>query len=223
MSPTIHTLPIFPLSTVVLFPGIRVPLHIFEPRYRQMTTEALAGKGEIGMVTVRPDHVGEMRGDPPLFDVGCAGRIVESEEMEDGRWNLVLLGTQRFRLHTEVPRDGARLYRLAEVEMLDDPAYPEERPRIQALRTEILEQFNELLRVAAPEGAARLRSEVVGIADDSTFVNVLSQILALPAPEKQGLLEADGILARLEALAAVLQFHMASWKPLGGAGPDQIH
>ena len=66
-------LPIFPLSNVVLFPNLQVPLHLFEPRYRQMARDALDGAGRIGMVVVRPDHVAEMASDPPIFPIGCAG------------------------------------------------------------------------------------------------------------------------------------------------------
>ena len=82
-------IPIFPLSNVVLFPQIHCPLHIFEPRYRQMTQAALDGDRRIGMVAVRPDAVSEIRGDPPVFHVGCVGTIVEHQQLDDGRFNLL--------------------------------------------------------------------------------------------------------------------------------------
>ena len=69
-------IPIFPLQQVVLFPRVRCPLHIFEPRYRQLTEAALAGDRRIGMVAVRPEHANAMAGDPPVFGVGCEGRSV---------------------------------------------------------------------------------------------------------------------------------------------------
>lgn len=72
-------LPIFPLSEVVLFPGLRVPLHIFEPRYRQMLEAALAGEPRIGMVAVLPAQVASMDGDPATFSIGCAGTIEACE------------------------------------------------------------------------------------------------------------------------------------------------
>ena len=76
--------PIFPLSTVVLFPKLRVPLHIFEPRYRQMTEQVLRGDNQIGMVTVLPNSIDEMSGDPPVYEIGCAGIIRNAQRLPDG-------------------------------------------------------------------------------------------------------------------------------------------
>src|SRR5262249_5507316 len=111
-------LALFPLANVVLFPRIHCPLHIFEPRYRQMTTDALAGSRQIGMATVRPEHAEQMSGDPPLFSIGCAGTIRRAQRYDDGRYDIVLFGTQRFRIEHEIPREGERLYRVARVELL---------------------------------------------------------------------------------------------------------
>src|SRR5262252_10843931 len=72
---------LFPLSSVVLFPRVRTPLHIFEPRYRQMAEHALAGDRSIGMVAVPPEHVGAMAGDPPVYPVGCAGVISQAQRL----------------------------------------------------------------------------------------------------------------------------------------------
>ena len=100
-------IPIFPLPSVVFFPGVDLPLHIFEPRYREMTEAALEGDRRIGMVTVQPGHVAEMAGDPPVFEVGCAGRITEHRRHDDGRFDIVLIGEERFRIEDERPR-GAK-------------------------------------------------------------------------------------------------------------------
>src|SRR5215831_17371907 len=91
-------LALFPLANVVLFPRIHCPLHIFEPRYRQMTTDAIAGTRQIGMTTVRPEHAEQMAGDPPLFSIGCIGTIQRAQRRDDGRYDIVLFGTQRFRI-----------------------------------------------------------------------------------------------------------------------------
>ncbi len=110
-------LAIFPLSNVVLFPGVQAPLHLFEPRYRQMAEHVLDGDRRIGMVVVPPEHAAEMRGDPPVYPIGCTGTVGQSQRLRDGRFNVVLIGTHRFRITSEAPQPADRLYRVAEVEV----------------------------------------------------------------------------------------------------------
>src|SRR5581483_11566441 len=101
------TLPIFPLTGVLLLPQGRLPLNIFEPRYLAMTRDALAGARMIGMVQPL-----EGRGDagaPPVYPIGCAGRIIAFSETDDGRYLITLSGIARFAIAEELPRD--RLYR----------------------------------------------------------------------------------------------------------------
>ncbi|MGH9885081.1 MAG: LON peptidase substrate-binding domain-containing protein, partial [bacterium] len=120
--------PIFPLPNVVLFPGTYLPLHIFEPRYRQMTEAAIDGDQVIGMVLIRPDE-DPMQPRAPIFAVGCAGRIVESERFPDGRFNLLLHGARRFRIAREADSDA--LFRSIDAELLADPSFPELAPAVQ--------------------------------------------------------------------------------------------
>jgi len=203
------TLPLFPLSNVVLFPGVRAPLHIFEPRYRQMTAAALAADRWIGMIAVHPDHVSEMEGSPPLFSVGCAGVIAESEQLKDGRYNIVLLGTHRFRIRRELPDAPGRLHRVAEVELLEDPFEAAERPRVMALRARVVELFIRLARLSAAARDSELTPELFDDVDPVTLVNTLCQLLDLPCAEKQGLLECHGVRERLERLLSALEFRSA--------------
>jgi uncharacterized protein len=217
-------LALFPLPNVVLFPRIHCPLHVFEPRYRQMTTDALAGSREIGMAVVRPEHVADMAGDPPLFSVGCMGTIERAQRRDDGRYDIVLLGTRRFRVEREIPRSGERLYRIARVELLDD-RFDEARDGIglQGLRADATDLLTRLLRAIAPDAAHQLDPRRFSGIDDTTFVSALCQMLDLPPPEKQGLLEADGPMARCERLVALLEFRLAE---LGGglaARNDRLH
>src|SRR5512138_2484886 len=95
------TIPLFPLPNVVLFPNVCLPLHIFEPRYREMTADALAGDRIIGMVLLRPGWEGNYEGRPPIYEVGCAGLITHAENLDDGRYNLVLRGMEKFRVLRE--------------------------------------------------------------------------------------------------------------------------
>ena len=94
-------LPLFPLPTVVLFPNIFLPLHVFEPRYREMVADALAGDRMIGMVLLRPGWEHEYEGAPPVYPVGCSGVITHFERLSDGRYNIVLRGLARFRILRE--------------------------------------------------------------------------------------------------------------------------
>src|SRR5215475_1047081 len=106
-------LPLFPLPNVVLFPNVFLPLHIFEPRYRDMVTDAVASDRMIGMVLLRPGWQGDYEGRPAVFPVGCSGLITHIDRLPDGRYNLVLRGLERFRLKEE---DHHRSYRRAIVE-----------------------------------------------------------------------------------------------------------
>src|SRR5687768_14710148 len=112
-------LPIFPLPNVVLFPNVFLPLHIFEPRYRQMVGDALAGERMIGMVLLQPGANAD-EGAPAVYDVGCAGLITHVERLADGRYNIVLRGLERFRVVGEEQPSSNILYRRALIAPLAD-------------------------------------------------------------------------------------------------------
>ena len=109
-------IPLFPLPNVVLFPGVFLPLHIFEERYRALTRDALAGDRIIGMTLLRPGFEGDYNGRPPIYPVGCAGVISHSDRLPDGRYNIVLHGLSKFRIVEEMT-DGE--YRRARVDAAD--------------------------------------------------------------------------------------------------------
>ena len=215
---TATRIPIFPLSMPVLFPDSAVPLHIFEPRYRQMTAEALDGEGVIGMVTVRPSATEGMAGDPPVFEIGCAGRIAEHRKLPDGRYEMLLRATARFRVVAEVPREGERLYRVADTEALDEPMGDE--VRAETVRARVIEH----LRVIANRGASASNEamDLDGLArlELARFTNGVCQALALPPQEKQGLLEAPTLEERLIRLDGALAFHLAA---SGVPDPSTVH
>src|SRR6476661_3094275 len=106
-------LPLFPLPTVVLFPNVFLPLHIFEPRYREMVADALAGDRIIGIVLLRPGWEPEYEGRPAVYRIGCAGVVTNAERLPDGRYNIVLQGLEKFRV---IDEDDSRSYRIAQVE-----------------------------------------------------------------------------------------------------------
>jgi len=110
-------LPIFPLPNVVLFPNVFLPLHIFEPRYREMVADAVKSDRLIGMALLRPGWEQNYEGHPPVYPVGCSGVITHVDQLQDGRYNIVLRGVERFRIREE---DHGLSYRRAVVDSLPD-------------------------------------------------------------------------------------------------------
>ena len=141
------TIPIFPLPNVVLFPNVFLPLHIFEPRYRALLADALAGDRIIGMTLLQAGHDEAYEGRPPIFDIGCAGLITHVERQNDGRFNLILRGLEKFRIDVEEPATDGVLYRIAHVtsfeEMVSDAergALREERRRLEVMLEPTIER-----------------------------------------------------------------------------------
>jgi Lon protease-like protein len=189
-------LPLFPLPTAVLFPNVFLPLHIFEPRYRQMVADALAGDRLIGMVLLRAGWQEEYEGRPAIYPIGCSGVITHVETLPDGCYNLVLRGLDRFRVVSE---DDTRPYRRAEVELLGDAIVAaSHRPRLHdhRLRLEAL--------IAQDAERAASHAAVTAAMPDEDLVNALAQYLDFEPIEKQALLELDGPLLRAEALIELL-------------------
>jgi uncharacterized protein len=190
------TIPIFPLPNVVLFPNVFLPLHIFEPRYREMVSEALAGDRIIGMVLLRPGWESDYEGRPPVYAIGCAGLITFSEQHADGRYNIVLRGLEKFRITGE---DHSRSYRIGQVQSLAEEITPQDRDIVRAERRRL-----EALLVPQPEGRG-VDSKVPPSMSDEDLVNALAQYLDLEAVEKQALLERDGLVARCRSLIDLLE------------------
>jgi len=212
-------LPIFPLASVVLFPAVAVPLYIFEPRYRQMTKDALAGTRRIGMVAVDPRDAASMSGNPPVFEIGCEGEIRTSDERPDGTFHILLHGLRRFRIRREVPHGGAKLYRSAEVETLDDPAPAAADPAIARARTAVLDLMVRL----APDPSESFDRERFASVDDLRFVNAFCQAASLPTVEKQKLLEANTVRDRAELLVSLLQFQLAERSGWDAGSGETVH
>jgi Lon protease-like protein len=206
----IEALALFPLSDVVLLPQLSVPLYIFEPRYRQMTRDALASSRQIGMVAVRPDAVADMRGDPPIFDVGCVGRIAHAEQRPDGTFQILLVGEHRFRIREEHPREGDRLYRSAHVDLLEDaePVSEEDLARLDVTRVHVLDVLTRIVNRARPDTSSE---QLAGFAnlEPTRLINALAQSISLDPIERQQLLEADSILTRFEIMGDLLRFRLA--------------
>jgi Lon protease-like protein len=195
MSRTVRV-PLFPLGGAILFPRSQLPLHIFEPRYREMVRDAIDGAGRIAMIQPQ----GEDDDHAPLYGVGCLGDVVGVEELDDGKFNIILLGSERFRLVEEVTTDTP--YRCADVDIqaFDDSDPP---PLSLGARAEV-------------EREARRLGDALGLAvdwagvnwlDDETLVNAIAQVAPFDIGAKQALLEEPTLGGRADLLVQLMQFH----------------
>lgn len=192
-------LPLFPLPNVVLFPNVFLPLHIFEPRYRDLVSDALAGDRLIGMVLLRPGWEREYDKQPAVYPVGCSGLITHVERLADGRFNIVLRGLERFRILEE---NHERRYRRAIVEPLTERRLTDEDR--DCLRTQRA-KLESLLSPALATGETDQRTTAMS---DEDLVNALAQYLDLDPVEKQALLEEDGVLRRAASLIELLEMKL---------------
>lgn len=188
-------LPLFPLPDTVLFPGMPLPLHVFEHRYRKMVEDSLASHRTIGMALLKPGWEEDYEGRPPIYPIGCSGSIAQHERLADGRYNIVLRARSRFRVLEE--HEGAP-YRLATVETLSDD--PGNEDALDRLRKQVLAT---IARVAAGPKSLVLHGEL----PHELLVNALSQSLGLSPVEKQSLLDCDTLEARYGRLLEILEFH----------------
>ena len=189
---TTTRLSVFPLPGALLFPRMRLPLHIFEPRYRAMVSDATARDRRIGMI--QPREAGEP---PPLFEIGCVGRIADVEALDDGRYNLILEGLARFRVVREL--DVTTPFRQVEAVLLSDEVDP----------------VLSLGERAGLEMEARTFADAQGYAvdwdsvarlDDESLVNGIAQIAPFDVAAKQALLEAENLSERAELIVQLMQF-----------------
>ncbi len=210
-------LPIFPLAGALLFPRAQLPLHIFEPRYRAMVRDALAGDQLIAMVQPKDPGFESGSGEkecPELFDIGCIGRIVGSEELDDGRYNIILVGLGRFRIAGEAEVETPYRQVDADRSGFDDEAEPEPLASIQRAELE-----RESRRYAEALGYA-VDWDAVGRLDDEMLVNGIAQIAPLDVSSKQALLEASDLASRADLLVQFMQFQRML--PGGPDGPETL-
>ena len=208
MSRTLRV-PLFPLAGAILFPRSQLPLHIFEPRYREMVSDAIDGAGRIAMI--QPQRLDDDN-QAPLYGVGCVGELVGVEELEDGRYNIVLMGSNRFHLISEAEIDAP--YRCAEV---DVQAFDDSEPAPLSL-AERAEVEREARRLGDAMGLA-VDWNAVSRLDDEMLVNAIAQVAPFDVGAKQALLEEPTLDSRADLLVQLMQFHRAA--VTGGADVEQ--
>jgi Lon protease-like protein len=188
--------PLFPLPNVVLFPGMFLPLHIFEPRYRQMTRDALQGERLLAMALLKPGWQADYEGTPAIHPVVGVGKIIEHTKLEDGKYNLVLLGLARARV---IEESAGAAYRTATVEVLEDPpeavgAHERRRRTLLTIYAQIMKQLTEGGLPAPPEDVP------LGLLTD-----LVTSLLSIDLSVRQELLEELDPEARCDRLLRMLE------------------
>jgi Lon protease-like protein len=188
-------IPVFPLPDVVLFPGVFLPLHIFEQRYRDMVKDSLAGDRLIGISLLRPGWDRDAEGRPAIYPIGCVGLISHVEELSDGRYNMVLRGVEKFRVVRE--EEQTRAYRRAAVDYFEERMTDADRESVRRQR----HQLERLLATVADAPEQTFPSSL----SDEEVINALAQYLDLEPIERQALLDQDGVARRCGALIELLE------------------
>jgi len=200
-------LPIFPLPNVVFFPKVYLPLHIFEPRYREMVKDSLASSKIIAMALLKGVWEKDYFSNPDTYDVGCAGEIVSVNALQDGRYDIVLHGLEEVKFKREFV---SKAYRQSEVDLFmtekDNCLHEGRREELRQTLNQYLEAktkhvedewFHQLLKLLEDPRV-----------DDERWVNFFSFSLDLPYVEKQSLLEAGSLDERGKSLTEILKFHL---------------
>lgn len=206
---------LFPLPGLVFYPQAIQPLHIFEPRYRQMSADALDSDRLIALALLQPGWENDYDQRPAVFPVACLGRIVAEQLLPDGRYNMMLRGLARVRILREP--DTEKLYRLANVEIIED-AGNEDIDELMALRTELSEFI--LPNISASTVRDRLSEFFHGELPLGQLCDLLAFALPLPLEAKQALLEETDVTARarrlLQAFQALISTHRPKSEPPSG-------
>jgi Lon protease-like protein len=196
---------LFPLPRALLFPGMQLPLHIFEPRYRALVSDAMARDRRIGMIQPKGDGPR-----PALYEIGCVGHIGNIEAMDDGRYNIVLTGVARFRVLREL--DVTTPFRQVEAMMEAEDKEPE---ILAPIERAALEQ--EARRFADAHGYAVDWTSIARL-DDESLVNGIAQVVPFDVAAKQALLEAPTLGDRADKAIQLMQF----FKRVDDDGPSTL-
>lgn len=190
-------IPIFPLPNVVFFPKTYLPLHIFEPRYRAMIDDTVGRNACIGMALLKEGWEQDYEHNPPIYGVGCVGRLVRVDGLPDGRYNIILQGLARYTVREEF---YDKSYRRARIEVKRDHVEPLD----SRLRAELMALVRQ--EVDRRQDQHDWRRVLESKASDEVLINTLASWLDLTPVEKQFLLEAESLRQRARRLNDLLQF-----------------
>ena len=190
--------PVFALPNVVFFPKTYLPLHIFEPRYRQMVADAAAGGQCVAMALLKEGWETDYYGHPAIYPIGCVGRLVSVQPLADGRSNILLQGLERYEIQEEF---FEKPYREAQVVVKPAAVEPSLAPEVRQALMTVLEKY-----LRAREDAATWEGLFRNDVNDEILVNTLSTYLDCTPLEKQFLIEAEGLHQRARRLSDLIQF-----------------
>ena len=192
-------LPMFPLPRLTFFPHTRLPLHIFEARYRSLTAWCLERDWPMAVVMIEPGHEAEQPGDPPVVSVAGVGRIAYHRELPNGRYNLVLEGLGRVRieeeLHSAYPFRVVRASRVVDLPVADPSALTQGMSTLRGCLSTLVQQHPSV---------ANVLGGMLSTHDDETLVDHLAATLFPEEQERQALLELTSSVERLDRLVARL-------------------
>ena len=193
---------LFPLPDLVLFPHAMQPLHIFEPRYCEMLSEALEGDHLIAISTLTGGHVTSMMSEPTIASTVCLGRIISHAEVEEGRHNVLLVGVRRARIVSEI--DAGRPFRMAKVDVLDDIYPPSGATGRGQLKSDLLEAFGEVIP-ASVNAQQNLHDLMAGQMGLGPITDIISYTLPFEVEEKLQLLGDSDVDLRAVELVRLLK------------------
>ncbi|GJL79651.1 MAG: ATP-dependent protease [Nitrospinaceae bacterium] len=195
-------IPLFPLPATVFYPNTHLPLHIFEPRYRQMVADALEGGQKIGMVLLQPGWEANYFAAPPIASVGCVGEIEQHIRLEDGKYNMVLVGLHRIQIIQEF--DG-KPYRRAKVELLKEINDQTLSADSHPLKDKLIEHCHQFLRLLPSGEKLQREMDLNRCQTLSHLVDQIAYRLNLTVEQKQKLLEERDVLRRTDEIHAALK------------------
>ena len=200
-------LPIFPLPGLLLLPQGKLPLNIFEPRYLAMIEDALAWGRLFGII--QPSGPSMAKGEPPLYETGCAGRVSAFGETDDGRLLITVTGVCRFRVADEV--EGTRGYRRVSADWAPFRDDLDEDPNIAMDRPRLLRVLKPYLRLRNMD----LNWKALEAADDRSLIVSLCMACPFEPQEKQALLECADDTGRAVTLTTLMEMAVAERKGTG--------
>jgi Lon protease-like protein len=207
----LSSLPIFPLPNCVLLPGGLLPLHVFEPRYRELTRDCLATTHLMGVARLRPGYEQAYYGRPPVYERCGIGRIICSEELPDGRFVLLLRGVARAEIARELPTE--RAYRMVEARPLDDG--PCDVADLRDHHARLITLCDRLAEVI-DQGGPQLRDLVRSFDSPAACADAIAAALIMDADERQELLESCDPMVRLQRTLGHVSHLLCELAPCGG-------
>lgn len=198
-----NLIPIFPLPTTIFFPSTNLPLHIFEPRYKQMISDTLKGNGLLGMIIFEPGWEEHYFSRPKIVSVGCVGKIKDAVLLDEGKYNISLFGLNRFRIIQEI---SGKPYRQAEVEFLE-----EKNDLVLDIEKKhpLITQYENYLKLL-PENTGE-KQKPLELDRCETLANLVDQIaysLGISTGQKQAFLEEQDTLKRMQTVQSMLTLNI---------------